>query len=201
MYDARQRDTIRAGLIAYMKDHKAGTPRMQTLTRVPARTIHRFIKGDWVNDGAVQLIEEFLGRVPGKPLVLNALGEALAQFYAQAPDRIAGIYSVTIDDAPVSQLTIKFGSSARTYYLAKERTTGALLRSYEGIMVFTGKSVLAVLKDRLMRTARVHMLHLNPEDETFHGLVYDNGPLERGALPYQLEQTTLERLERIDYAE
>ena len=45
-----------------------------------------------------------------------------------------------------------------------------------------------------MHTARVHMLHLNRENQRFYGLVYDDGPLARGALPYQLLQTTLERI-------
>ena len=52
--------------------------------------------------------------------------------------------------------------------------------------------MLAILKDRLMRTARVHMLHLNRDKKTFYGLVYDNGPLASGGMPYQLLQTTLE---------
>jgi len=45
-----------------------------------------------------------------------------------------------------------------------------------------------------MRSARVHTLHLNRDTKTFYGVVYDDGPLERGAVPYQLLQTSLERI-------
>ena len=194
LYDGPKRDSIRAALISYMKDHRAGTPRMETLTRIPHRTIHRFIKGDWVNDLAVGFIEKFLDRLPNKPTVLQAFGDSFHQFFNQAPDFIGGVYRVSIADAPASELTIKFAEGSSTWYRAAERSTGRILRVYEGAMVFTGRSMLAILKDRLMRTARVHMLHLNVDAMKFHGLVYDNGPLERGAVPYQLMQTTLERI-------
>jgi hypothetical protein len=194
LYDGPKRDSIRAALISYMKDHRAGTPRMETLTRIPHRTLHRFIKGDWVNDLAVGFIEKFLDRLPNKPTVLQAMGDSLHNFFNQEPDIIGGIYRVSIAGTPASELTIKFAEGGRTWYLAAERSTGTILRSYEGALVFTGRSMLAVLKDRLMRTARVHMLHLNIDAKKFYGLVYDNGPLERGAVPYQLLQTTLERI-------
>ena len=185
---------FRTALLAYMQDHKFGTPRMEQLTRVPARTIHRFITGKWVNDLAVNLLAEFVNRLPNRPTVLHALGNSLFQFYDHLPDFIGGVYRVSVADAPLSELTIKFPPGSRTYYVATERSTGRLLRVYEGILVFTGKSLLAILKDRLMRSARVHTLHLNRNSKTFYGLVYDDGPLERGAVPYQLLQTVLERI-------
>ena len=193
-YDAQERDRIRTALLAYMQDHKFGTPRMEQLTRVPARTIHRFITGKWVNDLAVNLLAEFVNRLPNRPTVLHALGNSLFQFYDHLPDFIGGVYRVSVADAPLSELTIKFPPGSRTYYVATERSTGRLLRVYEGILVFTGKSLLAILKDKLMRSARVHTLHLNRNSKTFYGLVYDDGPLERGAVPYQLLQTVLERI-------
>jgi hypothetical protein len=193
-YDAQERDRIRRALIAYMRDQKFGTPRMEKLTRVPARTLHRFITGAQVNDLAVHFCAEFLGRLPNRPTVLHALGDTLFQFYDHAPDFIGGVYRVSVGDAPLSELTIKFPPDSRTYYIVTERSTGRLLRVYEGILVFTGKSLLAILKDRLMRSARVHALHLNRDTKTFYGLVYDDGPLERGAVPYQLLQTVLERI-------
>lgn len=185
---------FRTALLAYMQDHKFGTPRMEQLTRVPARTIHRFITGKWVNDLAVNLLAEFVNRLPNRPTVLHALGNSLFQFYDHLPDFIGGVYRVSVADAPLSELTIKFPPGSRTYYVATERSTGRLLRVYEGILVFTGKSLLAILKDKLMRSARVHTLHLNRNSKTFYGLVYDDGPLERGAVPYQLLQTVLERI-------
>ena len=94
----------------------------------------------------------------------------------------------------MSELTIEFPRDSRTYYIVTEHTTGRFPRDFDGSLVFTGPNLLAVMKDRLMRTPRVHMLHLNAEAKKFHGLVYDGGPMERGAVPYQLLQTTLERI-------
>jgi len=193
-YDRAERDRIRSALIAFMTEHRWGTPTMSERTHVPHRTIHRFIKGDWVNHGAVQLIETFLARLPNRPTVLQDLGESLRKFFDHAPDHIGGVYRISIAGTPVSELTIKYADAGLTWYLATERSTAGILRTYEGSLVFTGRSLLAVLKDRLMRTARVHMLHLNIPSEKFYGLVYDDGPLERGAVPYQLQQTTLERI-------
>ena len=193
-YDAEERDRIWRVLVAYMEDHKFGTPKMEQLTRVPARTIHRFVTGAWVNDLAVHLLAEFVNRLPSRPTTLHALGDALFRFYDHPPDFIGGVYRVSVADAPLSELTIKFPPGSRTYYIASERSTGRLLRVYKGVLVFTGKSLLAILKDRLMRSARVHTLHLNRDTKTFYGVVYDDGPLERGAVPYQLLQTSLERI-------
>jgi hypothetical protein len=193
-YDKDERAHIRSALIAYMQDNKAGTPKLEKLTGVPCRTIHNFLKGLHTNDSTVGKLAAFLARQPRRPTVLHALGDTLYKFYNHPPDFIGGIYRVSIADAPLSELTIKFPPGSRTFYLASERTTGRLLRTYDGILVFTGRSLLAVLKDSLMRSARVHTLHLNPQTKTFYGLVYDDGPLERGAVPYQLLQTTLERI-------
>ena len=194
LYDDEALDRIRTLLVAHMQSRKMGTPTAEQLTHVPRRTIHRLITGERVNDMALHLIEKFLGRLPNKPTVLQAFGESLHKFFDHAPDHIGGIYRVSIAGAPISELTIKYADTSLTWYRAVERSTGGFLRSYEGSLVFTGRSILAVLKDRLMRTARVHMLHLNIPAEKFYGLVYDDGPLERGALPYQLQQTTLERI-------
>ena len=193
-YDARERDRIRAALLGYMQENKAGTPKLESLTGVPYRTLQRFLKGAWVNEVAVARCAAFLDRQPRRPILLHALGDYLYRFYNHPPDFIGGVYRVSTADTPLSELTIKFPPDSKTFYLASERTTGRLLRAYDGILVFTGRSLLAILKDRLMRSARVHTLHFNPESKRFYGLVYDDGPLERGAVPYQLLQTTLERI-------
>jgi hypothetical protein len=171
-----------------------GTPKAEELTHVPRRTIHRLITGERVNDGALKLIEKYLARLPNKPTVLQAFGESITKFFDHAPDYISGVYRVSIAESPVSELTIKFADASRTWYRTAEQSTAGLLRSYEGSLVFTGRGILAVLKDGLMHTARVHMLHFNISAEKFYGLVYDDGPMERGALPYQLQQTILKRI-------
>src|SRR5262249_26277349 len=115
-------------------------------------------------------------------------------FYQRDPDFIGGVYSVSTGDAVLSELTIRFPPNSRSAYVVTERSTGRLARVYDGALVFTRNAILATLKDRLMRSGRVHMLHFNAEANRFYGLVYDDGPLESGGMPYQLLQTTLERI-------
>ena len=150
-YDARERDRIRAALLGYMQENKAGTPKLESLTGVPYRTLQRFLKGAWVNEVAVARCAAFLDRQPRRPILLHALGDYLYRFYNHPPDFIGGVYRVSTADTPLSELTIKFPPDSKTFYLASERTTGRLLRAYDGILVFTGRSLLAILKDRLMR--------------------------------------------------
>ena len=91
-------------------------------------------------------------------------------------------------------MTIKHPSGSDQSYIVTERSAGKFARVYDGALVFTGTGIVALLKDRLIRTARVHMLHLNSANNSFFGLVYDDGPVVRGAVPYQLLQRTLERM-------
>ena len=93
LYDDAAVDRIRTVLLAHMKSHKMGTPKAEQLTHVPRRTVHRLGKGERVNDGALQLIEKFLGRLPNKPTAMQALGEALHAIYSKPPDIDAGTYA------------------------------------------------------------------------------------------------------------
>ena len=129
------------------------------------------------------------------PLCCRLSANSLHKFFSHPPDQIDGVYRISIAGTPVSELTIKYADASLTWYRAAERSTAGMLRTYEGSLVFTRKSLLAVMKDQVMRTPRVHMLHLNVAADQLHGLVYDDGPLERGALPYQMLQTTLERID------
>jgi hypothetical protein len=200
LYDDEALDRIRALLVAHMQSRKMGTPTAEQLTHVPRRTVHRLITGERVNDGALQLIEKFLARLPNKPTVLQAFGESIYKFFGHAPKAIAGIYRISIAGFPVSELTIKYADASLTWYRVAERSTAGLLRVYEGSLVFSGRSALAVLKDQLMRTARVHMLHFDtdPGSMSGYGLVYDDGNLPRGAVPYQMLQTTLEFIKIVE---
>ena len=144
--------------------------------------------------GLFSSIETYLGRLPNKPTVLQAMGDALHKFFYHVPDDIRGVYRVSVADKPISELTITFADTSLTWYRAAERSTDGPLRLYEGSLVFTGRSLLAVLKDQLMRTARVHMLFLNTRDGQFHGTVYDDRPAIHAVPFHFFLQTTLERI-------
>lgn len=202
-YDNSERARIRAVLIAYMKENRSGAPwlhkRICASERdheaITLRTLQRVLDGKTrVNDGNVGVCARFATSLPNQRLETHRLADALHSFYGHDPDRIGGVYRVSTGEAAISELTIQFPPDSRKSYIVTERATGRLSRVHDGSLVFTGPAMLAILKDRLMRTARVHMLHLNRDKKTFYGLVYDNGPLASGGMPYQLLQTTLERI-------
>ena len=59
-----------------------------------------------------------------------------------------------------SELTIKFPADRRTWYITAEHTTGRLLRVHDGSIFLTGKSLLAVLKDRIELHHRISAPHI-----------------------------------------
>jgi len=202
-YDNSERARIRAVLIAYMKENRSGVPWLhklicaaeRNLEPISLKTLQRVLVGKTrVNDDDVGVCARFATRLPNQRMETHRLADALYSFYGRDPDFIGGVYRVSTGEAAISELTIQFPPNSRQSYIVTERATGPLARVHDGSLVFTGSAMLAILKDRLMRTARVHMLHLNHDKMTFYGLVYDNGPLASGGMPYQLFQTTLERI-------
>ena len=65
---------------------------------------------------------------------------------------------VSAHETVLSQLTITALTDDPKFLIVKEITTSAYRRIYDGVLVFDGSSSLAILKDRLLHTARVHAL-------------------------------------------
>jgi hypothetical protein len=204
-YNDADRARIRAVLLDYAAENKLSVEglfkRLCAAERgsenVPFsfRTFQRFLAGSReTRPETVAVCARFAKTLPGQRLETHRVADCLREFYNREPDAISGVYSVKTADSPLSELTIWHPINTRLSYIVTERSAGKLARLYDGALVFTGTGIMALLKDRLIRTARVHMLHLNREKQSFYGLVYDDGPLARGALPYQLLQTTLERI-------
>ena len=197
-FDLAERERIRQALLAYMKEHKIGVPTLAARIKashpremeIPWKTLQRFLAGTRTHDMALTICKAFAENLPNKPTAMHALGEALHAVYGKAPDILAGTYAISAHETVISRLTLIPQRVAniedQKFLLATEVTTGSLLRIYDGVVVLTGSSILGILKDRLMHTARVHGLHLrSAPSESFHGIVYDNGPLERCGIPYQ----------------
>jgi hypothetical protein len=202
-YDTNERALIRAILVSYAKENSLSVEklykRLCAAERSPEavgfsfKTFQRFMAGS-VGDKVIAVCARFVKTLPGQRVETHRVADCLREFYDREPDAISGVYSVSAADSPLSELTIRHPSDSMKSYIVTERSAGKLARVYDGALVFTGTAIMALLKDRLWHTARVHMLHLNRENQRFYGLVYDDGPLARGALPYQLLQTTLERI-------
>ena len=111
------------------------------------------------------------------------LGRPFTRFTGKTPDIIAGIYAVSAHETAISELTLTAAPAdiEVSSCCVTEVTASADRRIYDGVLVFTGSSRLAILKDRLMHTARIHGLHHRSAERSFHGIVYDNGPLEAAA--------------------
>ena len=214
VYDDAAIERIRAVLIAYMEEHRMGTPTVERLTHVPRRTVHRLVTGENVNDGALQLIERFLDRLPNHPTAMHALGDALHTVYRKTPDNLAGTYTVSSvpfadshlrvspNAVVLSELTISTPTVANAeelkFLLVNEVAASDYGRIYDGVLVFARSSVLVILKDRLMDTARIHTLHLDTLNPRFYGTLYDAGPLEQEdgiGQQYQMWETSVARID------
>jgi hypothetical protein len=203
-YDLAERERIRQALLAYMREHKIGTPTLAKRIKashprhmeIPLKTLQRVLAGKIrTHDMALSICAAFVDKLPDRPLLFDALGEALHDVYAKEADVIAGAYTVSAHEIVISELTIttrpRPEGAVRKYHLVKEVTTASYRRIYDGVLVFAGRGATMLLKDRLMGGARVHGLHLNKDH--FHGFVYDNEPLENGGVPYQNIQTIVHR--------
>ena len=98
-YDLAQRERIRQTLLAYMKEHKIGVPRLaarikETVHRnpeIPVKTLQRFMKGEVRTiDMHVGFLAQFVEKVSKEDPTLR-LGFALSAFYSyQGQDRLVG---------------------------------------------------------------------------------------------------------------
>ena len=89
-YDLAQRERIRQTLLAYMKEHKIGVPRLaarikETVHRnpeIPVKTLQRFMKGEVRTvDMHVGFLAQFVEKV-SKEDPTPRLGIALSAFYS-----------------------------------------------------------------------------------------------------------------------
>lgn len=202
-YTLVERERIRQVLLAYMREHGIGTPTLADRIKkshpremeIPLKTLQRFLgplkrppaeedteaapiqgnTGRRTHDMALMICSAFVDKLPDRPLLFDALGEALHDVYNKEADVLAGTYAVSAHETVISQLTIttrpRPEGAVRKYHLVKEVTTASYRRIYDGVVVFAGRAVTIILRDRLMGGARIHGLHLNRDH--FHGFVYD----------------------------
>ena len=163
-YDTRERERIRAALIGYMKEHLIGVPTLAKRIKeahprqmeIPLRTLQRFLAGLRTNDMALDICAAFVENLPNKPTAWHALAEALNALYSITAkiDR-AGEYSLsaTFQREP-SRITL---TPSGLFLTVKEFIPPHTI--YDGIMFFPGPANIAILRDRLMLTLRMHVLH------------------------------------------
>ena len=130
---------------------------------IPWKTLQRFLAGIRTHDMALIICKAFAEKLPNKPTVMQALGEALHAVYGQVPGFRIGVHSVSAHEAVISEFTVLGPTSlavAEKFMLTKETTPYPRHRIYDGVPVASGSTdYLVISKDRLMRTGRVHALH------------------------------------------
>jgi hypothetical protein len=203
-FDLAERERIRQALLAYMKQHGIGTPTLAKRIKeshpremeIPLKSLQRTLgplrppkegtpekKPTRTHDMALIICKAFVEKLPNKPTAMQALGQALTAIYKEPPGIKAGTYSVFAQDTAISELTVT-ALPDQTFLLLKE-TASTDRRTYDGVLVSDGANSFAILKDRLVHTARVHAVYQHPATYKFRGIVYDNGNLESGDIRYQ----------------
>jgi hypothetical protein len=212
-FNLTERERIRWALLAYMKEHAIGTPTLAARIKashpremeIPLRTLQRVLgplkpatdeapapKPTRVHDITLTICKMFVDKLPNKPTAMHALGEALHAVYGQKPDIPAGTYTVMEDKTVLSKFMIT--ASSGQFMLVKEVTAEAYRRIFDGVIVRAGSNLISTLKDRLMLTARVHILRPQQSPgEDFYDLICDNNPMEENEGFYPALQATLVR--------
>jgi hypothetical protein len=163
-YDAQERERIRAALIGYMKEHLIGVPALATRIRqshpremeIPLKTLQRFLAGKRTQDMALIICAAFVANLPNKPTALQALADSLNALYTiTAKIEHAGDYSLsaTFQREP-SRITL---TPSGLFLTVKEFIPPHAI--YDGLMFFAGPAIVALLRNRLMATLRMHVLH------------------------------------------
>ena len=189
-YDLAQREQLRQTLLAYMKEHKIGVPRLAARIKeavhrnpeIPVKTLQRFMKGEVRTiDMHVGFIDQFAVKV-SKTDATPRLGSALNAFYLSG-EKVdwSGVFTAeaTITyDVPLAGI-IKGEMDHTRIEIRRDQgawraTETCLLRGpitiFEGAMTTSGAAIIIVSKHRLTGFPRV--ITVSKQDgNVFEGIV------------------------------
>jgi hypothetical protein len=184
-HDREARDRIRNRLLHYMREHGIGAPELtvriynaqepKQLKPVGISTVQRFLANKVRTvESYVDMFERFTKDFPS-PDPLREVGKSMAAFYGTPSDKeYAGVYSgngvlVSIRkdfERPFnSQVVI---SSDAEFWRITEATGHPDHAIYDGVLVCSGKAVIAVMKDRLRGLPRTYTVWPRSDDK-LHG--------------------------------
>ena len=170
-YDLAQRERLRQTLLAYMKEHKIGVPRLAQRVKdavdrnpeIPVKTLQRFMKGEVRTiDMHVGFLAQFVEKV-SKTDATPRLGSALNAFYLSG-DKVdwSGVFeaeaTITYDE-PLAGTLKGTNDPTRTRIEIRRdqgawRATETCLHSraksiFDGAMTSSGGTIVIVSKHRL----------------------------------------------------
>ena|SRR5208337_693610 len=162
-YDLAQRERIRETLLAYVKEHKIGVPRLaarikETVHRnpeIPVKTLQRFMKGEVRTiDMHVGFLASFVETV-SKEDPTPRLGSALRAFYSSLDKTdwsgsfSADEYEPAHDNQDYYSSKIEIALDQGTWRVKEVISTAASPQVYDGAMTSSESTIFMVLKDRL----------------------------------------------------
>jgi hypothetical protein len=175
-YDLAQREQLRQTLLAYMKEHKIGVPRLaqrvkETVHRnpeIPVKTLQRFLKGEVRTiDMHVGFLAQFVEKASNVDPTPR-LGSALAAFYSsQDKTDWSGLFHVSEgqSESVEGSSTIEIVRDQGAWRVKETTANASPRRIYDGALTTSGKAVLMVLKERLTglpRTITVGAINVAP---------------------------------------
>jgi len=161
-YDLAQRQKIRETLLAYMKEHQIGVPRLAQRIKanlhrqpeIPVKTLQRFLKGEMRTiDMHVGFLAQFVEKVSKEDPTLR-LGFALSAFYSSL-DRTdwTGTFAAEESNLPGTNIVqsvlskIEIVRDQGVWRVRESPVSERLV--YDGAMTSSGSTIVIVLKDRL----------------------------------------------------
>jgi hypothetical protein len=183
-YDLAQRERIRQALLAYMKEHKIGVPRLAARIKeavhrnpeIPVKTLQRFMKGEVRTiDMHVGFLAQFVDKVAQVDPTPH-LGVALSAFYS-SKDRTdwAGTFKAEEVADPEARLDKRYRSKIEiildngAWRVKEVAENGGSRDIYDGALSSSGQIVVVVMKDRLMGLPRT-MTVLKQGSDTLGGV-------------------------------
>jgi hypothetical protein len=168
-YDLAQRDRIREALLAYVKEHKIGVPRLAARIKdavhrnptVPVKTLQRFMKGEVRTiDMQVGFLAQFVEKISKENPTLR-LGFALSAFYPSKDNKdLSGTFAALEfsewedDSKDRYRSNIEIAIDQGVWRVKEVTTTAGSHLIYDGVMTSTGLAMFIVLKDRLLGLPR-----------------------------------------------
>jgi hypothetical protein len=167
-HDLEERGRIREALLAYMKQHKIGVPRLsqrikETVHRnpeVPVKTLQRFMKGEV---RTADLYVGFLAQFVEKTSEVDAtprLGSALSAFYSSRDKTDwSGVFVATESSQAATEngdykSKIEIGLHEGIWRVKEVGDNGGTHEIYDGALTASGPTLVVVMKDRLMGLPR-----------------------------------------------
>jgi hypothetical protein len=168
-YDLAHRERIREALLAYMKEHKIGVPRLaarikETVHRnpeIPVKTLQRFMKGEVRTiDMHVGFLSQFAEKV-SKADVMPRLGYALSAFYS-SKDKTdwSGSFEAmeteasNADHREIYRSKIDIALDQGSWRVKEISDVEGSHDIYDGAMTSSGPALIIIMKDRLMGLPR-----------------------------------------------